>query len=199
MGIKCGCEANLELEINERNGIGGCRLTKDESDDEKQQSLDVPGERGELGASPFEQGVWGVVGYQSHDESEQDPAMQVWVVGGECRDLLQHGPCFSERLRAEENPSQADIMEGQQDEKGMFEQSPSRGGKYVGTFCSTPSLPGSGHAEQAAVQEAPEHELPPRAVPKTAQQHGDHEIFIRVERAVPRTTQRDVEVIAKPG
>src|SRR5260370_40507717 len=45
---------------------------------------------------------------------------------------------------------------------------------------------------------SPNHESPVGAVPKPTQQHGQHQILIGVEMAMPASTKRDIEVIPQP-
>ena len=52
--------------------------------------------------------------------------------------------------------------------------------------------------QRRAVQESPEHEVPARAVPQPAQEHGDDQIDVRAPRPLPIAAQRDVEVVAEP-
>src|SRR6185312_14724185 len=86
-----------------------------------------------------------------------------------------------EILGAEEYPGQADEMEGNEGEGDPADQ---RGAPALG--------PGHGQAfegQPAAMQRAPDHELPLGPVPDAAQQHGDDEVAIGLERAVAAAAQ----------
>src|SRR5579872_5605214 len=53
--------------------------------------------------------------------------------------------------------------------------------------------------QPAAVQRAPHHEFPRRAVPDATQQHRDHQIAVGFQPAVAIAAERFVEVVAQPG
>ena len=55
------------------------------------------------------------------------------------------------------------------------------------------------HDQQQAVIGAPGDEMPGGAVPQAAQQHGDHQVAISLERPLAIAAKRDVEVVAQPG
>ena len=52
---------------------------------------------------------------------------------------------------------------------------------------------------RAPCSEAPDDERPGGAVPETGEEHHDHEVAHRPQRALPRAAERDVEVVAQPG
>ena len=49
-----------------------------------------------------------------------------------------------------------------------------------------------------AVDPAPHHEGPGRAVPEAAEEHRQHQVQVRARRALPVAAERDVEVVAQP-
>ena len=51
----------------------------------------------------------------------------------------------------------------------------------------------------SAVQPAPDHEVPARAVPQPAEQHGDHQVAVACALAAAVAAERDVQVVAQPG
>src|SRR6266850_8256669 len=53
--------------------------------------------------------------------------------------------------------------------------------------------------EKRAVPEAPEDEVPARAVPETAQKEDGDEIAVPPRRADAVSTERDIEVVTEPG
>src|SRR5436190_2113745 len=53
--------------------------------------------------------------------------------------------------------------------------------------------------EIAAVQRAPGHERPVRAVPESAEEHRKHQVPVRTPRAAAISSEGDVEVIAQPA
>ncbi len=55
------------------------------------------------------------------------------------------------------------------------------------------------HAQADPVDRSPGHERPRRAVPQPAEQHRDHHVPVRHERALPVTAERDVDVVAQPA
>ena len=97
-----------------------------------------------------------------------------------------------EILGAEEDPREADEVEHDQPSTTIL---PARlSGRW-------PSH-GSAHPldrKPAAMQRAPHHEFPRRAVPDAAEQHRDHQVAVGVEPAVPVAAERLVEVVAQPG
>src|ERR1017187_4190244 len=54
-------------------------------------------------------------------------------------------------------------------------------------------------AEQRAMVASPDYEVPTRAVPQPAEQHGEHQIAVGHPASPPITTQRDVQIVAQPG
>ena len=89
---------------------------------------------------------------------------------------------------AEENPAQQDNQEGDRD--------PQRPRKIViETFPALAALEG----EHAAVQSTPDDKIPRRAVPESAEQHGDDQIEVSASDFAAVAAERNVEVFAQPG
>lgn len=59
--------------------------------------------------------------------------------------------------------------------------------------------PGVVDAQIQAVQSAPGDEGPPRAVPKAAEEHGEHEVAVAHEPPGAVAAERDIEVVAQEG
>ncbi len=55
------------------------------------------------------------------------------------------------------------------------------------------------HGERAAVQCAPQHEVPVRPVPQSAQEHRQHEVDVGAPGALPVPAERDVQIVPQPG
>src|SRR5207249_4217522 len=53
--------------------------------------------------------------------------------------------------------------------------------------------------EPGAVNAAPHDERPVRTVPQAAEQHGQHQVSIRLALALAAAAERNVEVVAQPG
>ena len=51
--------------------------------------------------------------------------------------------------------------------------------------------------QKHAVQSAPDHKSPARAVPQSAQQHGGHQIHIAMRAALAVAAQRDIQIVAQ--
>src|SRR5579871_2154189 len=58
-------------------------------------------------------------------------------------------------------------------------------------------IPGVVDAEIGAMQRAPCHKRPGRAVPEATEQHRDHQIDVAPHTAVPVAAERDVEIVAQ--
>ena len=52
------------------------------------------------------------------------------------------------------------------------------------------------HHQRAAVERTPEHHLPVCAMPKTAQQHRQHQVDLGAEFALAVAAERDVEIVS---
>src|SRR5690606_27377317 len=52
--------------------------------------------------------------------------------------------------------------------------------------------------QQRAVRSAPEHEIPSRTMPESAQQHGQHDVSRRGQCAAAIATERNIEIVAQP-
>ena len=96
------------------------------------------------------------------------------------------------RLGAEEDPGQADELEGE--ETGQEFPPPRRRMLAAGR-----ALNQAGEGHRHAVHRAPQHEFPLGAVPQAAQEHRQPEIQIGAPGAVPAAAQRNVQVVAEPG
>src|ERR1044071_1362937 len=111
---------------------------------------------------------------------------------GDARDDLPRSP---EALRAKEDPPQTGQVKDEKDQErgGNDRRNAQRAnGALVG------------RREQAlqdeveAVQSAPGHEGPVRAMPQAAQEHRQHQVAHGAQRAAAVSAERDVAVIAKP-
>src|SRR5438067_209974 len=54
------------------------------------------------------------------------------------------------------------------------------------------------HDQIGPMQRAPEDERPARAVPESAEEHGDHQVAVRAPSSAAIAAQRDIEVITQP-
>src|SRR5579871_46917 len=93
----------------------------------------------------------------------------------------QHFPGRSQRLRAKENPCQAHKMENE----NSFH--PHRNFPRFGAARQL-----SFHRQTSAMQSAPHDEGPVCAVPESSQQHGQHQVAIRLALAVAISAQRNI-------
>ena len=106
--------------------------------------------------------------------------------------LAEDVAAVGEGRGAKEYPADADQREGQD---GAERIEPARRGRFSKSF--RPAM--RSQTQQRAVIAAPDHEVPTRAVPQAAQQHGQHQIAIGLQRAVPVAAQRNVEIVAQPA
>src|SRR5579864_7093213 len=108
--------------------------------------------------------------------------------GGEPRQIK---PGDLEILGAEEDPAEADKVKYDGD-----------GEEARGGAVETAAEPRRQHTldrEAAAMQRAPDDELPGGAVPQAAEQHRQQQVAVGLEPAVAVAAQRLVQIVAQPG
>ena len=78
--------------------------------------------------------------------------------------------------------------------------SSSRAARPLGSARADRSPPPALDGERySAVQSAPDHEGPVRAVPQAAEQHGQHQVDVGARCAAAIAAERHVEIVAQPG
>ena len=105
-----------------------------------------------------------------------------------------HVPGDAERLRPEEDPREADDVEGDEPPPEVVDP-----GEALLRLRPVPLAPEALGAEPDAVDQAPGDERPPRAVPEPAEQHRQEQVAVRDRRAAAAPAERDVEVVAEPA
>ena len=99
--------------------------------------------------------------------------------------------CRAEARRAKEHPAQRDERERDTTRASKTDA--------AGRACARGRCPTSRSMQSiAAVESAPRHERPLRAVPEAAQEHRQHQVAQRGRLAVAAAAQRNVQVIAQP-
>ena len=102
-------------------------------------------------------------------------------------------PRVGERVRAEEDPREADDLEG-------HEAMPRAAAARPRPLDEPRPLPPPAlDDERGAVDPAPDDERPAGAVPEPADEHRQHQVAVREERPAAVAAERDVEVVAQPA
>ncbi len=107
----------------------------------------------------------------------------------------EHGEGGAEGVRPEEQPPEADHLEGH--EPGP--RPPPRVDRFGGQSAGCPHRPAAAPDDLAdTVVGAPEHEGPGGAVPEAAEEHGDEDVDRDPPLAPAVATERNVEIVAQP-